>query len=220
MLRYFSVLVFAMFAFMNFAPSASAGATCASVRCASGSCVDTPGGPVCQAQRLTCASTLCAQGHTCVETYSGPTCLPQTSHPQPPVSNAGNCSWVRRPYGQGGFQRQCSNNPPRFTPPSTYSRRGRTYGGHNSNHNPYTPPHVHTAYCGHGSNGSHGPVTPRPVPTPTPRPDVCIEIYQPVCAQKAVQCFRAPCPAVKQTFSNSCKAAQAGYSVIYNGVCR
>lgn len=36
--------------------------------------------------------------------------------------------------------------------------------------------------------------------------DVCIEIYQPVCATVNVQCITAPCDPVEQTFSNSCFA--------------
>ncbi|MBU2566735.1 hypothetical protein KKG46_04210, partial [Patescibacteria group bacterium] len=38
--------------------------------------------------------------------------------------------------------------------------------------------------------------------------DVCIEIYQPVCGQVQVECIKAPCDPIKQTFSNSCKACQ------------
>ena len=36
--------------------------------------------------------------------------------------------------------------------------------------------------------------------------DECIEIYQPVCGQVQVECIRAPCDPVKETFDNSCKA--------------
>jgi len=36
----------------------------------------------------------------------------------------------------------------------------------------------------------------------------CIEIYQPVCAEVQVQCFRAPCPPIPQTFGNSCEACR------------
>jgi len=38
--------------------------------------------------------------------------------------------------------------------------------------------------------------------------EVCIEIYQPVCATINVQCITTPCPPVLETFSNSCKACQ------------
>jgi len=38
--------------------------------------------------------------------------------------------------------------------------------------------------------------------------DVCIQIYDPVCATVEIQCIKAPCNAVKQTFSNSCEACR------------
>ncbi|MCK9351908.1 MAG: hypothetical protein WCT49_06810 [Candidatus Paceibacterota bacterium] len=34
----------------------------------------------------------------------------------------------------------------------------------------------------------------------------CIALYKPVCAKVAVQCIKAPCPPVDQTFGNSCEA--------------
>jgi len=34
----------------------------------------------------------------------------------------------------------------------------------------------------------------------------CIALYKPVCASVQVQCVRAPCPPIKQTFGNSCEA--------------
>lgn len=36
--------------------------------------------------------------------------------------------------------------------------------------------------------------------------DACIEIYQPVCALVNIQCIKAPCDPIKETFGNSCKA--------------
>ena len=33
---------------------------------------------------------------------------------------------------------------------------------------------------------------------------VCTMEYAPVCASVAVQCVKAPCPPVEQTFSNTC----------------
>jgi len=36
--------------------------------------------------------------------------------------------------------------------------------------------------------------------------DECIQVYQPVCASVNVECIKAPCNPVKQTFSNSCTA--------------
>lgn len=36
--------------------------------------------------------------------------------------------------------------------------------------------------------------------------DVCIELYEPVCATVNIQCIKAPCDPIKETFSNSCIA--------------
>jgi hypothetical protein len=36
--------------------------------------------------------------------------------------------------------------------------------------------------------------------------DACIEIYQPVCGSVEVECVRAPCDPVWETFENSCRA--------------
>ena len=36
--------------------------------------------------------------------------------------------------------------------------------------------------------------------------EACAEIYEPVCATVNVQCIRAPCYSVNQTFSNACEA--------------
>ncbi|MFA6375859.1 MAG: hypothetical protein WCX69_00455 [Candidatus Paceibacterota bacterium] len=36
--------------------------------------------------------------------------------------------------------------------------------------------------------------------------DVCAEIYAPVCATVQIQCIKAPCDPIKQTFSNACVA--------------
>lgn len=38
--------------------------------------------------------------------------------------------------------------------------------------------------------------------------DFCAEIYAPVCASVQVQCVKAPCYPVKQTFGNSCEACR------------
>lgn len=43
----------------------------------------------------------------------------------------------------------------------------------------------------------------------TPRPEICYELYQPVCAVRdtGVRCVTTPCPSTeKVTFSNDCKA--------------
>ena len=36
--------------------------------------------------------------------------------------------------------------------------------------------------------------------------DECIEIYQPVCGQVQVECIKAPCKTIRETYENSCKA--------------
>ncbi|NUM25846.1 MAG: hypothetical protein HUU49_04495 [Candidatus Buchananbacteria bacterium] len=38
--------------------------------------------------------------------------------------------------------------------------------------------------------------------------EVCAEIYQPVCAKVNVQCIKAPCPPIDQTFSSACHACR------------
>lgn len=43
----------------------------------------------------------------------------------------------------------------------------------------------------------------------TPRPEICYELYQPVCAVRdtGVRCVTTPCPSTeKVTYSNDCKA--------------
>lgn len=198
------------------APNANAAATCANVRCASGTCIDTPAGPTCT-QRLTCASTLCQAGSKCIETTTGPTCVPNTTRPT--YGHSGG--HYGNHYGQGHYGYGYSYTPPRrhyqgwrrhYRPRARNPYRHRGYGyrgyGYGYNHNPY----------GHGNY-----YTPRPPHTPKPPtvPDTkyCTKIYKPVCAQKQVQCFRAPCPPVQQTFGNACEANNAGYTVISNGVC-
>ena len=44
--------------------------------------------------------------------------------------------------------------------------------------------------------------------------DFCIEIYEPVCGYRQVQCVTTPCDPVPETFSNSCFAC-AEDSIIY-----
>lgn len=195
------------------APAANAAATCANVRCASGTCIDTPAGPTCT-QRLTCASTLCQVGSKCVETTTGPTCVANPTRPSY-GHNGGHNYGGSGNYGHGNYGYGHRYTQPRrhYQPyqPRTYNPYGHRrygYGGHRYNQNPY----------GHGNY-----YTPKPhVPTPPANPGdntICPTIYKPVCGQKQVQCFRAPCPPVQQTFSNSCRATAAGYSVISNGVC-
>lgn len=171
---------------------AQASASCANVRCASGTCIDTPAGPTCTQQTLTCASTLCVQGTRCVETTSGPQCVANQTRPV---------------YGHGQYQR-----------PYHYNRQG--WRRHYQPYRPrnYTPYRPYRPRVPHRPRYGHGYVPPRPKP-PTYGGGICTRIYQPVCAQKQVQCFRAPCPPVRQTFSNACEARNAGYSIIRHGVC-
>ncbi len=182
--------------------------TCANVRCGSGTyCAERPGGPTCEpmATRPTCASTLCQIGNQCVETNSGPQCVPiQPSYPTHPPYNSGqSCAF-------GG-----------------YYHYGRLVC--------YPPPAWRTPYqYGWGQYYRPQPVpTPRPTPRPRPPwhpnpesvepeqpPRFCTMQYDPVCAEKPVVCVRAPCPADRKTFGNSCMARQDGYTVLYKGVCR
>ncbi|MCK6462417.1 MAG: hypothetical protein L6Q29_01180 [Candidatus Pacebacteria bacterium] len=38
--------------------------------------------------------------------------------------------------------------------------------------------------------------------------DACAKIYKPVCATVNIQCIKAPCEPIKQTFGNSCEACR------------
>lgn len=184
--------------------------TCANVRCAGGTCLDTPSGPVCQ-PTLTCANTLCAKGSVCRETATGPTCVPKKrppvttpnyGKPSAPGSNA--CYTVRDYYmGQSFYKTVC---PSDRVKKRRYKKR-RYYRNHDHY---YNRRHVHNQYC---PPGHLNPVDPNPG-------GVCAQIYAPVCGQKRVQCVKAPCLPVTQTFSNACEARNAGYSVIKQGTCK
>lgn len=46
-------------------------------------------------------------------------------------------------------------------------------------------------------------------PCPQTRPQMCIKLYQPVCAKRdtGVRCIKAPCPTMEwRTYANSCDA--------------
>ena len=45
-------------------------------------------------------------------------------------------------------------------------------------------------------------------------PTMCTMQYEPVCAEKQVQCVKAPCDPIKQTYGNSCMAAADQAKVI------
>lgn len=50
--------------------------------------------------------------------------------------------------------------------------------------------------------------------------DACIEIYQPVCATVNIQCIKAPCDPIEETYANSCKACSNSLVSSYrNGEC-
>ncbi|MCX6823557.1 MAG: DUF333 domain-containing protein [candidate division SR1 bacterium] len=49
---------------------------------------------------------------------------------------------------------------------------------------------------------------------------VCTADYTPVCASVAVQCIKAPCPPIEQTFSNKCVMNQNKLATfLHNGEC-
>lgn len=51
--------------------------------------------------------------------------------------------------------------------------------------------------------------------------DICAEIYAPVCANVQIQCIKAPCYPIKETFGNSCEACQNPLVDSYNeGACK
>jgi len=50
--------------------------------------------------------------------------------------------------------------------------------------------------------------------------DVCVQIYDPVCADVQVECIKAPCPPIAQTFGNACEACRnARVSSYVRGAC-
>ena len=52
-------------------------------------------------------------------------------------------------------------------------------------------------------------------------PTACTMQYDPVCAEVTVQCFAAPCPAIKETFGNACMMnASQNAKFLYKGECK
>ncbi|NNE57114.1 MAG: hypothetical protein HKN36_03315 [Hellea sp.] len=177
---------------------------CATVRCGYGStCVETPSGPICHAPTLSCANILCAQGNHCVETRTGPECRPNYSPPPQTQSCA---------YG-GYYQygRLICNPAPSWRDPY---QNGWNHIVPRPTYPPYYRPHYRPRPPWHYYGNLPEIVKPRPVD-----PIMCPMVYDPVCAEKAVVCVRAPCPAVRQTFSNSCAANADGYTVLHKGQC-
>lgn len=192
--------------FLLFAGSLAQAAppTCANIRCSDGSCIETPEGPVCTSNRLTCASTLCERGNTCVETTSGPQCVTNT-RPSPHPNYTPWPHYVPRPsYHHYGWQpRPYYHSPYNYWTPRPYYRPHWGYGWHQPSPPIIQPPIVEPPHSG-----------------PVPEPQGCFAIYKPVCAQKQVQCVRAPCPPIQRTFGNACEAAREGFSVIHRGTCQ
>lgn len=50
-------------------------------------------------------------------------------------------------------------------------------------------------------------------------PAACTKEYAPVCGSREVQCIRAPCPPVRQTYGNRCVAEADGALNIEEGAC-
>jgi len=51
-------------------------------------------------------------------------------------------------------------------------------------------------------------------------PTACTMQYEPVCASVAVQCIKAPCPPIEQTFGNACMMnANSLASFLHDGEC-
>lgn len=48
---------------------------------------------------------------------------------------------------------------------------------------------------------------------------VCTEENAPVCGEIQVQCIKAPCPPIRETYSNKCYARKAGATVVKEGIC-
>lgn len=54
-----------------------------------------------------------------------------------------------------------------------------------------------------------------------PTPTSCTADYNPVCASVQVDCIRAPCPPIPETFSNMCEMkAQPRATFLYMGECK
>ncbi len=220
-------LVFSIWAFiaLTFIGSSLAEATkptpnCANVRCATGSCIDTPEGPICHAQTLSCANVLCQQGNKCVESPTGPKCVPHYSQPTYPTypNYPTYPSYPQQSCAYGGHYyngRLVCNQAPSWRHPYQY--------GYGYYYQPprYYPPAYYPPRRNYGAWYHYGNVPEQVEVGPTPNDQImCPAVYDPVCAEKAVQCVRAPCPAVRQTFGNNCEASREGYSVIHRGACR
>lgn len=161
------------------------------------------------ASSLTCANVRCAG--PCLDTPYGPVCQPSNLTCANMLCAEGSrCVETRRgPVCKPDYQTRpnsCSygymyRNGRKICREDFY-RKWRKKKYH----------HVHSRYCG------HNPWTPPPRPRPE-EPKFCTKEYRPVCAYKKVQCVKAPCPPVMQTFGNACEANSQGYTVKYQGRC-
>ena len=192
-------------------PGTSSHLSCANVRCSHGTqCIETLTGPICQHRILSCANVLCERGNQCMETISGPQCVPyQPTYPVNPNPSQQSCAYG----GYYRYGRLICNPVPEWRGPYQQG------WGHYYPNYPRPMPR---------------PIpTPRPLPRPPwhphgpdivrpkdPEPRYCTMEYDPVCAEKPVVCVRAPCPAERRTFSNSCQANAAEYTILYRGACQ
>ena len=70
---------------------------------------------------------------------------------------------------------------------------------------PQSVPDVATVFCAESQRGA----------------DFCTADYAPVCATVEIQCIKAPCNPIQQTFSNSCEACKNSLAKSYiPGECR
>ncbi|MBN2306979.1 hypothetical protein JXD20_03260 [Candidatus Peregrinibacteria bacterium] len=69
--------------------------------------------------------------------------------------------------------------------------------------------------CRHGDQTFTEDITPPALAMDQP----CTREYRPVCGEIEVWCVKAPCPPVKETYSNRCMAENAGASNIIEGQC-
>lgn len=53
-----------------------------------------------------------------------------------------------------------------------------------------------------------------------PNDKPCTKEYMPVCGETKVQCVKAPCPPIKNTYSNRCMAKNEGATILYEGECK
>jgi hypothetical protein len=49
---------------------------------------------------------------------------------------------------------------------------------------------------------------------------VCTMEYNPVCGSKQVQCIKAPCPPIQQTYGNACSMKADGATLVHTGECK